>query len=167
MKRSIAVDGAGIPLGRVLAPASRHDSVLLAGTLDELDGMTAKSGHTKWTMSRPLGTVRGRCGSFASTANKVAVFLRPLDAGLVVPQVPVPLVDAKNRRKVPSQLVSCERQVRGMHDGCHRATVDATIRRCQRKGSRANGWARQDLTMARSCDRSESHRRRLAVEQWY
>jgi IS5 family transposase len=35
MKRSIAVDAAGIPLGRVLAPANRHDSVLLAGTLDK------------------------------------------------------------------------------------------------------------------------------------
>jgi IS5 family transposase len=31
------VDGTGIPLGRVLATANRHDSVLLAATLDELD----------------------------------------------------------------------------------------------------------------------------------
>ena len=35
-KRSLLVDGAGIPLGRVLAPASRHDSPLLAPTLDKL-----------------------------------------------------------------------------------------------------------------------------------
>jgi transposase len=33
MKRSLLVDGAGIPLGRVLAPASRNDSPLLASTL--------------------------------------------------------------------------------------------------------------------------------------
>jgi transposase len=37
MKRSILVEGKGIPLGRVLAPANRHDSVLLASTLDKLD----------------------------------------------------------------------------------------------------------------------------------
>jgi transposase len=37
MKRSLLVEGNGIPLGRVLAPANRHDSVLLAATLDKLD----------------------------------------------------------------------------------------------------------------------------------
>ena len=36
MKRSLLVDGAGIPLGRVLAPANRSDSPLLAPTLDKL-----------------------------------------------------------------------------------------------------------------------------------
>jgi transposase len=36
MKRSLMVDGNGIPLDRVLAPASRHDSPLLAPTLDKL-----------------------------------------------------------------------------------------------------------------------------------
>jgi transposase len=38
-KRSLLVEGRGIPLGRVLAPASRHDSPLLAPTLDKLDGV--------------------------------------------------------------------------------------------------------------------------------
>jgi transposase len=37
MKRSSMTDGYGIPLDRVLAPASRHDSPLLAATLDKLD----------------------------------------------------------------------------------------------------------------------------------
>ena len=37
MKRSLIVEGRGIPLGRVLAPANRHDSPLLAPTLDKLD----------------------------------------------------------------------------------------------------------------------------------
>jgi IS5 family transposase len=37
MKRSLLVEGHGIPLGRVLAPANRHDSPLLAPTLDKLD----------------------------------------------------------------------------------------------------------------------------------
>jgi transposase len=36
-KRSLLVDGAGIPPGRVLAPASRHDSPLLAPALDKLE----------------------------------------------------------------------------------------------------------------------------------
>jgi transposase len=38
-KRSLLVEGKGIPLGRVLAPASRHDSPLLAPTLDKLAGI--------------------------------------------------------------------------------------------------------------------------------
>jgi IS5 family transposase len=37
MKRSLMVEGSGIPLGRVLAGANRHDSPLLAPTLDKLD----------------------------------------------------------------------------------------------------------------------------------
>jgi transposase len=36
MKRSSMTDGHGIPLDRVLAAASRHDSPLLPGTLDKL-----------------------------------------------------------------------------------------------------------------------------------
>jgi transposase len=39
MKRSLLVDGYGIPLGRVLAGAHRHDSPLLAPTLDKLDDL--------------------------------------------------------------------------------------------------------------------------------
>ena len=37
MKRSVAVDAAGIPLGAVAAPANRHDSPLLAPTLGTLE----------------------------------------------------------------------------------------------------------------------------------
>jgi len=37
MKRSLLVEGCGIPRGRVLAGANRHDSPLLAPTLDRLD----------------------------------------------------------------------------------------------------------------------------------
>jgi transposase len=39
MKRSLLVEGYGIPLGRVLAGAQRHDSPLLAPTLDLLDDL--------------------------------------------------------------------------------------------------------------------------------
>jgi Transposase DDE domain len=34
VKRSTAVDASGVPLGTVAAPANRHDSPLLSGTLD-------------------------------------------------------------------------------------------------------------------------------------
>jgi transposase len=37
LKRSVLVEGYGIPLGRVLAGANRHDSPLLGPTLDRLD----------------------------------------------------------------------------------------------------------------------------------
>jgi transposase len=36
IKRSTLIDANGIPIGAVLAPASRHDSVLLPATLDKL-----------------------------------------------------------------------------------------------------------------------------------
>lgn len=39
LKRSAMTDGYGIPLGRVLAGANRHDSPLLATTLDRLDDL--------------------------------------------------------------------------------------------------------------------------------
>ncbi|MET8536818.1 IS5 family transposase [Streptomyces sp. NPDC005065] len=39
LKRSGMTDGYGIPLGRVLAGANRHDSPLLASTLDRLDDL--------------------------------------------------------------------------------------------------------------------------------
>jgi transposase len=39
MKRSLMVEGYGIPLGRVLAGANRHDSPLLAPTPDKLDDL--------------------------------------------------------------------------------------------------------------------------------
>ena len=34
LKRSMAVDAKGIPLGAIIAPANRQDSPLLVGTLD-------------------------------------------------------------------------------------------------------------------------------------
>ena len=37
LKRSLAVDAAGIPLGGIAAPANRHDAPLLAPTLDGLE----------------------------------------------------------------------------------------------------------------------------------
>lgn len=37
LKRSVVVDANGIPLGAIAAPANRHDSVLLEGTLDTME----------------------------------------------------------------------------------------------------------------------------------
>jgi len=39
IKRSTVVDAKGIPLGTVIAPANRHDSLLLAETLDTLEAL--------------------------------------------------------------------------------------------------------------------------------
>lgn len=39
LKRSIAVDAAGVPFGAIAAPANRHDSLLLDPTLDTLDAL--------------------------------------------------------------------------------------------------------------------------------
>ncbi|MFC5746083.1 hypothetical protein [Actinomadura rugatobispora] len=39
MKRSLLVEGYGIPLGGVPAPADRNDSPLLGSTLDKLDDL--------------------------------------------------------------------------------------------------------------------------------
>ncbi len=45
-KRSIVVDAAGIPLGGLCAPANRHDSPLLAPTLDTLRMFALPPGET-------------------------------------------------------------------------------------------------------------------------
>jgi hypothetical protein len=39
IKRSVAVDASGIPLGTITAPANRHDSPLLGETLDALEAL--------------------------------------------------------------------------------------------------------------------------------
>ena len=51
LKRSVLVEGYGIPLGRVLAGANRHDSPLLGPTLDRLDGLGPLPGEVTciWT----------------------------------------------------------------------------------------------------------------------
>jgi hypothetical protein len=55
-KRSIAVDGAGIPLGVVAAPAHRHDSRLLAPTLDLLGEFALPAGETTVHLDRGYDT---------------------------------------------------------------------------------------------------------------
>ena len=47
MKRSLMTDGYGIPLDRVLAPASRHDSPLLAPALDKLSELGPLPGNIR------------------------------------------------------------------------------------------------------------------------
>jgi hypothetical protein len=58
MKRSSMTDGYGIPLDRVLAPANRHDSPLLAPTLGKLED-SARCPMTSGSTRTPT-TTRGK-----------------------------------------------------------------------------------------------------------
>lgn len=53
LKRSGTTDGYGVPLGRALADANRHDSPLLAPALDRLDDLRPSPDEvregTSWT----------------------------------------------------------------------------------------------------------------------
>ena len=84
MKRSLLVEGYGIPLGRVLAPANRHDSPLLAPTLDTLtqisplpEGITVHldAGYDS-DKTRAELTSRGMTGEIAHKGDKA-----PIQAG--------------------------------------------------------------------------------------
>ena len=55
-KRSIAVDGAGIPLGVLAAPANRHDARLLSPTLDLLGEFALPHGETTVHLDRGYDT---------------------------------------------------------------------------------------------------------------
>jgi transposase len=84
MKRSLLVEGHGIPIGRVLAPANRHDSPLLAPTLDTLtqisplpDAITVHldAGYDS-DKTRAELTGRGMAGEIARKGDKA-----PIQAG--------------------------------------------------------------------------------------
>ncbi|MET7710399.1 IS5 family transposase [Micromonospora sp. NPDC005413] len=84
MKRSSMVDGHGIPLGRVLAGANRHDSPLLAPTLDRLDDLGPlpetitvhlDAGYDS-AVTRMLLAERGLTGEIAHKGDKA-----PIQAG--------------------------------------------------------------------------------------
>jgi transposase len=84
MKRSSMVDGLGIPLDRVLAPANRHDSPLLAPTLDKLDELGPLPGDIRVHLdagydsgkSRDELAARGMTGQIAHKGGKA-----PIQAG--------------------------------------------------------------------------------------
>jgi transposase len=84
MKRSCMVDGYGIPLGRVLAGANRHDSPLLAPTLARLDDLGPlpedvtvhlDAGYDS-AVTRALLAERGLTGEIAHKGDKA-----PIQAG--------------------------------------------------------------------------------------
>jgi transposase len=84
MKRSLMVDGRGIPLDPVLAPANRHDSPLLAPALDKLaeigplpDGITVHldAGYDSRNTRDELAA-RGMTGQIARKGVKA-----PIQAG--------------------------------------------------------------------------------------
>ncbi len=75
------VDGYGIPLGRVLAGANRHDSPLLAPTLDRLDDLGPlpdditvhlDAGYDS-AVTRTLLTERGLTGKIAHKGDKAPI----------------------------------------------------------------------------------------------
>ncbi len=81
MKRSLLAEGRGIPPGRVLAPASRHDSALLAATLDKLgdvgplpDDITVHldAGYASQKTREELGA-RGMTGEIAHKGDKALI----------------------------------------------------------------------------------------------
>jgi transposase len=84
MKRSSLVEGYGIPLDRVLAPANRHDSPLLAPTPDKLDELGPlpgditvhlDAGYDSQNTRDELAT-RGMTGEIARKGDKA-----PIQAG--------------------------------------------------------------------------------------
>ena len=81
MKRSLLVEGYGIPLDRVLAPANRHDSPLLAPTLDKLDELgplpdditvDLDAGYDSQTTRDELAA-RGMTGEIARKGDKAPI----------------------------------------------------------------------------------------------
>ncbi|MDZ5445139.1 IS5 family transposase [Micromonospora sp. 4G57] len=81
MKRSLMVEARGIPLGRVLAGANRHDCPLLKPTLEQLDGLGPlpdditvhlDAGYDSAT-SRDLLTERGLTGEIARKGVKAPI----------------------------------------------------------------------------------------------
>lgn len=85
MKRSLATDGRGIPLGAVTAAANTHDSPLLGPTLDVLDGLGPlpdeitvhlDRGYDS-TVTRDLLADRDLTGRIAAKGSKPA----PIQAG--------------------------------------------------------------------------------------
>ncbi|HTQ89172.1 MAG TPA: IS5 family transposase [Streptosporangiaceae bacterium] len=84
MKRSSMTDGYGIPLDRVLAPANRHDSPLLAPTLDKLEDLGPLPGDIRvhldagYDSDKTRGELAGRdmTGQIAHKGEKA-----PIQAG--------------------------------------------------------------------------------------
>lgn len=82
LKRSVLVEGYGIPLGRGLAGANRHDSPLLDPTLDRLDELGPlpevitvhlDSGYGSGTTTRAVLENRGLAGEIAHKGNKAPI----------------------------------------------------------------------------------------------
>jgi transposase len=81
LKRSVLVEGYGIPLGRVLAGANRHDSPLLGPTLDRLDGLGPLPAEVTVHLdagydsdkTRSLLDERGLCGEIAHKGEKAPI----------------------------------------------------------------------------------------------
>lgn len=89
IKRSVAVDGCGIPLGTITAPANRHDSPLLTETLDTLKDLGEIPEGAKVHLDRAYDSAATREKLAArlllgeiSRKGKPAPLQAPLQAGL-------------------------------------------------------------------------------------
>lgn len=75
LKRSGMTDGYGIPLGRVLAAANRHDSPLLAPTLDRLNEAAGSAAPFR---TRPIRRATARSSALAAVGRRAST--RPTTA---------------------------------------------------------------------------------------
>jgi len=78
LKRSVAVDAAGIPLATIAAPANRHDSPLLGPTLDALE-----------IVERPMTVHLDR--GYDSGVTRTRLASRGLTAAIAAKGVPAPI----------------------------------------------------------------------------
>ena len=93
MKRSLMVEGKGIPLGRVLAPANRHDSPLLVVTLDNSITLSAATQRLKALQALLSRHIAAISGCLASSRRGNAALRSPTSAD--APEQPV--LDVRNQ----------------------------------------------------------------------
>ena len=85
IKRSVAVDSDGIPLGTITAPANRHDSPLLGETLDTLEQLSPMPEQVSVHLDR----------AYDSEATRKRLADRGLDAVISEKGKPAPLQATK------------------------------------------------------------------------
>jgi hypothetical protein len=90
-KRSILVDGAGIPLGVVQGPANRNDSPLLASTLDTLADRALPPGETTVHLDRGYDSGKTRTElDRRGMVSCIAKLGKPAPLGQWLPNRPLP-----------------------------------------------------------------------------
>jgi hypothetical protein len=106
IKRSVVVDGRGIPLGCLTAPANRHDSPLLAPTLDAARTL----GLWRPGLERPPGP-RLRLGAHPEAPARA----RPYRGGLREGEASTPERDRTLGRRADQLLAECPQEALVVH----------------------------------------------------